>query len=256
VIQLQLGGVVAAAFGLQPRDVTTLSLAFSESGVKGSFNQDECGRAVFPAGVRCPDWERIEVDLDGQRPGLRSQVLSAIEALGDVPFEWSDGTQTTLAVSLAEAPAWACSGAWVETFCPENLHLPVSIRAVTADGRLDATLPAELSVDVATEASATDASCGLARTSGEIEGLFISATYFGVAAGGAEAVVIPPLEADTGFSLHVASALDAPDQTSVEFQMYTLVERDLGLTPPIDATTDPARASCVVFSPFAITDNP
>jgi hypothetical protein len=248
--QLQVGGNVSAALGLPPGDVTTFTLAFDESGMKGTFEQvDACGRAVFPASVRCPDWSLVEVDLDSERDGFRARLLSALEELGDVPLEWGDGTQTTLAVSLAEAPEWACSGDWVETFCPERLAMPLSIRVVTADGRLDAELPAQLSVQVATEASATDASCGFARTAGEIEGLSINATYFGMAAGGPGPELIPPLEADTGFSLNVWRSPESPDQTTAEIRMYTLEQRDLGLTPPLDATTDPAGASCVAFAP-------
>jgi hypothetical protein len=256
VLQVELGRDVSAALGLPPRDVTTFSLAFDESGIKGTFEAlDECGRAVFPASVRCPEWSSIEVDLDRQRPGLRPQVLSALQELSDIPLEWSDGTQTTLAVSLAEAPEWACSGDWVDTFCPERLQIPVSVRAVTADGRLDAELPAELTVNVATEASAMDASatepfCSVARTAGEIEGLHISASYFGVAAGGSGQEVIPPLEADTGFSLNVSRAPESPDRTAARIRMHALERRDPELTPPLGATIDPASASCVVFTPF------
>lgn len=254
VAQVELGSGVAEALGLPPIDVTTFSLAFDESGVKGSLEQlGACGHAVFPAGVRCPDWSRIEVDLDRERPGFLPRLLSALEELSDVPLEWSDGTETTLAVSLAEAPEWACSSAWVETFCPENLQRPVSIRAVTADGRLDAELPAELSLEVATELSATDATCGSARTAGEIEGLLISAWYSGVPAGGPEPEIIPPLEANAGFTLQVRAS-EYSEGTTAEFQMHALEERDLGLTPPLDATTDPAGARCVAFTPFGEVD--
>jgi hypothetical protein len=255
VMQVVLGSDVSRALGLPPGEVT-FSLAFNESGAKGSFEQDGCGRAVFPANVRCGDWPRIEVDLDRERQGFRPRVLSALEALRDVPLEWSDGTQSTLTVSIAEVPEWACSGAWVESFCPENLQTPVSIRATTADGRLDVELPAELSVGMATEASATDASttepvCGLARTAGELEGLLISAFYSGVAAGGPAPEAIPPLEADTGFSLIVGWVPGSPDQTTATFRTYALERRELGLTPPLDTTTYPAGASCVLFAPFA-----
>ena len=249
VLQLELGSDIAEALGLPPRDVTTFSLAFDESGMKGSFEQlDECGRAVFPASVRCPDWSRIEVDLDRQRPGLRPRVLSALEELGDIPLKWSDGTQTTLAISLAEGPEWACSGAWVETFCPERLEIPVSVQAVTADGRLDAELPAELSVEVSTEASATEGTCGFARTAGELEGLLISASYFGVAAGAPGPAVIPPLEADTGFSLQVRAS-ESSDWSTAEIRMLAIERRDPGLTPPLDTTID--AASCIVFGSSA-----
>ena len=90
-----------------PRDVTTFSLAFNEAGLKGTFEpHDECGRAVFPASVHCPDWTEIEVDLDRERDGFRPrQALLALEELGTVPLEWSDGSQTTLAISLAELPS-------------------------------------------------------------------------------------------------------------------------------------------------------
>jgi hypothetical protein len=256
VMQLELGRDFAEALGLPPRDLITFSLAFDERGVKGTFElHDECGRAVFPASVRCPEWASIEVDLDRQRPGLRPQVLSALQELSDMPLRWSDGTRTTLAVSLAEAPEWACSGAWVQTFCPENLQIPVSIRAVTADGRLDAELPAELSLEVSTEASAAEATCGLARTAGEIEGLLISGSYFGVAADAPGAAVIPPLEADTGLSLLVRVP-ESPGRATAELGILPIEQRDPGLTPPIDATIDLRSASCVVFGAFAEAETP
>ncbi|HTV18386.1 MAG TPA: hypothetical protein VMG12_06935, partial [Polyangiaceae bacterium] len=158
--------------------------------------------------------------------------------------------ETTLTVSLADAPEWACSNAWVETFCPETLRMPVTLRAVTADGRLDAELPAELSLDVATPASATDGSCGAARTAGEIEGITLTASYLGVAAGEPAPGVIPPLDANMGLWLRVSAAPPSPDGTSAEVGVLGVERRDRGLTPPLDATAVPAGASCFGFAPF------
>ncbi len=261
LVQLELGSNVAEALGLPPGEVT-FSLAFDASGIEGSFDPyDACGRAVFPASVRCPDWSSIEVDLERHRPGLRSRMLSALEGLRDVPLAWGDGTRTTVTLSLAEAPEWACSGAWIETFCPERLTVPASIRAVTADGRLDAQLPAELALDVATEVSAMDASapepfCSFARTAGEIESLHVSASYFGVTAGGTGPEIIPPLEANAGFSLQVWRAPESPERAAAELRMHALEERHPGLTPPLDATLAPASASCVVFGPYGVEESP
>lgn len=42
-------------------------------------------------------------------------------------------------------------------------------------------------------------------------------------------------------------APESPDRTA-EIRMHALEQRDPGLTPPLDATIDPAGASCVVFA--------
>jgi hypothetical protein len=162
--------------------------------------------------------------------------------------------------SLSFALRAAAGGGWRAAFSPRRhptgasvtsgLHVPLSIRALTADGRLDAVLPAELSLEVATEASAREARCGLARTAGEIESLMISAQYFGAAAVGPSPGVIPPLEANQGFSLQVWRAPESPDRIAAKFRTEALEQRTLGLTPPLDATLDAADASCVVFTPW------
>ncbi|HTV21797.1 MAG TPA: hypothetical protein VMG12_24070, partial [Polyangiaceae bacterium] len=94
VVQSVLGSDFAEALGLPSRDVT-LSLAFDESGIDGSFENDVCGSAVFPANVRCPEWSEVEVDLNDERHGVRPlELLSVIDELSDVPLAWSDGTET------------------------------------------------------------------------------------------------------------------------------------------------------------------
>lgn len=246
-MQEQLGSDVAAALGLPPSDIITFTLTFDESGMRGTFEpHDECGRAVFPANVRCPDWSTVDVELSLERHGVRPiELLSVLDELSEVPLTWGDGTQTTLAVSLVKTPEWACSGNFVETFCPENLQMAVTVRAVTADGRLDAEFPASVSLNVATEGSAMDGTCGMVRTAGEIESISLSASYFGDAAGEPGPGIIPPLEANTGLWLRVSVAPASSEGAMAEIRTLELERQDAGLTPPLDATIDPAGGSCI-----------
>jgi hypothetical protein len=244
VIQQQLDDHVAAALGL-PRAKVTFSLAFDANGIEGTIDpNDGCGLAVFPADVHCVDWSSVEISLDRERDGFRPRdALSVIGELGDVPLQWVDGGTTTLAVSLLEDPTWACSGDWVETFCPETLHMPVSIQATAADGSVDAELPAELTVSVSTEGSTTQGDCGSASAAGEIEQFSIIASNVEVAASALGAQVWNAERGDAALTLHLWRSAG---ETFAEARLTALELVDPGLSSPLDSTVDAAGASCVV----------
>src|SRR5690606_12847555 len=122
-----------------------------------------------------------------------------------------------LSVSLTEEPQWACSSDWVESFRPERLEMPISVRMVTADGRLDAELPADLIVEVTTEAAASQeaVAAGVSRTPGVVESLSVRASYFGDAQAG-----------DVGLSVNVGKSAGV---TSAEGFVRTVASHALNL---------------------------
>jgi hypothetical protein len=195
---------------------------------------------------------RIEVDADRERDGFRPRdVLPLVEELDDIPLQWSGGSATTLSVSLVESPEWACSSAWVPTFCPETLDLPLSMRAVAADGSLDAVLPAVLSVDVATELSANEGTCG-PTAAGAIDSFEVIASDVVVPEGALGADVAPAGEGVAVVSLRVFAGAEGE---RAEAHVFSAEPRDPGLGPPLDGTIDPARVSCVeVPTPGGLVD--
>jgi hypothetical protein len=243
VVVRELGSDVAEALGLPPSEAT-LALAFHANGIEGSIDShdDSCGAAVFPADARCPEWTEIEVDLDRERDGFRPRdALSDFEELDDVPLRWSDGSETTVALMLVEPPGWACSREWIETFTPESLAMLVVVRAVTADGRLDVELPAELTVAVSTEASVTQGTVTPPNAGGVIQSLDIIASNVPVPAASVVTDLVPNEDGDVRLTLRLWKT---PERTHAEGQVSELELRDLGLTPPLDRTIDPARAVC------------
>ena len=248
VVVSQLGSDVPEALGL-PSGEATLALVFHANGIEGSIDpHDDCGAAVFPAAARCPGWPEIEVDLDRERDGFRPRdALSQFANRDDVPLRWSDGSETTVALTLVEPPLWACSGEWVETLTPETLTMLVRVHAVTSDGRLDAELPAELTVRVSTEASVTqgDGAQPNAEAGGLLQSLTIIASNVPVSAASLGTDVAPNEDGNVRFTLRLWKT---PDRTEAEASVSQLELRDVGLTPPLDATVDPVRAVCVAVS--------
>lgn len=253
VVQEELGARVAAAIGLPPKKVT-FSLTFDESGIQGTIDpNDGCGFAVFPADARCPDWPRVDVDLDRERDGFRPRdALARVDELADVPLRWLDASATTVAalldttltVSLVEVPDVACGPFYVD-FCPEALTLPVTIRATAADGSLAADLPAELSVSVARDDS--EGICVEGRMAGEIEGFSIIAEDVPVPASALPAAVWSAERGDAALSLRLFMGWGSA-RPYAEAEVIAVELVDPGLTSPLDATVDSAP-TCVVDRP-------
>ncbi len=241
IMQLKLGSDVAGALGLPATDVT-FSLSFDENGMKGTLDpHDDCGIAVFPASVRCPQWPNSEVDLDRERDGFRPRdALSLLDELGEIPLRWTDGTETLLTLSLIQSPYWACSDEWIESDRPERLDLPIVVHLVTADGRLEAELPAELSVEVATEVSASLEAAAASGTGGGTPGVVqsfsVHVAYFGDGQPGS-----------VGYKVNVWNTDGAP---RAEGFIHTVYSRAISVAPPLDATLD-TSARCLYFAPGA-----
>jgi hypothetical protein len=124
--------------------------------------------------------------------------------------------------------------------------MPVSVRLVSADGRVDAEVPGQLSVDVGTEFSASDVSSGTSTPAGEIESLSIHTTIPPSALD--ESSAVSEVD-DTGFSLNVWKNAEG---VSAEAFVMSLVERSPNLRAPIDETAGEAR--CVVASAAAAAE--
>jgi len=240
MVQEELDGTVASALGLPPKKVT-LSMAFDVNGLGGTIEaNDDCGAAVFPAGARCPEWTSLEVDLGSERNGFDPHdALPRLYDLADVPLRWLNAPATTLSVELSDVPGFACSNAWIETFGPETLEAPVSIRVTTADGSIAAELPAELRVSLSTEHSAASGQTGPA---GEVQGaaLFVNDAIVPESALGERIWPSGAGEAVLGLRVFLDGA-----GAQAEAEVRALELRSIGLTAPLDSTLDPARASCI-----------
>jgi hypothetical protein len=246
VLQNELNKRAAAALGL-PASEPTLSLAFGRNGIEADIDpHDDCGSAVIPADVRCPGWPSIEVDLDRERDGFRPRdALQELETFEGVPLRWQhDGGTTMLSISITKAPEWACTDDFIETSSRERLSMSVSIRAMTADGRLDAELPAELSVSVATSAGEK---AGLVPSSGSIAGriqeLSLSVSDALVPSG---AALSSAAVGEPAVSLHAWKGI--VPQWEAEGRVLALESRDPGLTSPLDATVDEESFACVIVA--------
>ena len=256
VLQREVGADVAEALGLPPLGYT-LSIAFESDGPHGTFEAgDYCGLTVFPARTHCPEWNEVEVALDRDRDGFRPRdALSALGEMSNLPLRWDDGTETTLSVTVVEGPEWACSGSWVETYCPENLYMPMSVRVTTGDGRIDSEMPAQLSLSVTTEASAGFDGCGLGETPGQIEdlGLFVEGVVPDAALG--DGLIAPDTNS---VSLEVNVWKSPATGTHTELRLYRAELHEAALAPPIDATVNAAGASCVSYAgdPIATAATP
>lgn len=251
VVQLELPESAAQGVGL-PSTSATLSLAFDARGVRGTLDPNAgCGFAVLPSDAHCADWSRVEVDLDRERDGFRPRdALSALEALGEVPLRFWDGDETTLSLSIVQAPQWACSDEWNLTFCPIHLELPLTIRATTEDGSLDAELPAALELSVSTEASASEGTCGSRRAAGELEELSLQVTRVRMPAGTLGAAVWRPERGEVGLSLQLWRGPDGPH---AEAQVFAIELEAPELNGPLGATLDPTTR-CVVAKDTARPD--
>lgn len=79
----------------------------------------------------------------------------------------------------------------------------VGVRAVTADGRLDVELPAELTLDVSTEASATQGTGTPADAAGLIQSLRIIASDVPVPAASLSTDVVPNEDGNARLTLRL-----------------------------------------------------
>jgi hypothetical protein len=238
VVQLELEPSVATALGL-PAAQAAFSLAFELDRIEGVIEQPVgCGFAVYPADARCPDWTALEVALDRERDGFRPRdALASFDEFVDVPLRWrgSDAT-TTVTLTLTEEPAWACSSAWYESYDPERLVLPVSVRAVTADGSIDIEVPAEFEVDVTTALSTSQVSgpAGVIQSAGVLIDAVLAPGFLGPE-------LWPADQGDAMLSLNVWSR---PEGAHAEGHVNVVEAYALDLGPPLDATVADGDVSC------------
>lgn len=151
IVQAEIDPAVAEPLKLTDaipdEDPFTLSIGFNPYGVRGTMDtggDHQCGVVVFPAGQRCEEPTRPEIDMDEAVNGVSPRdVLAAIPEVAEVPVQWSDGTSTTLSIAIEGEPRSACGDWPVPNLSPEQVTILLDVRVATGDGRVDVVLPAE-----------------------------------------------------------------------------------------------------------------
>lgn len=175
VMLSELPAEVPAALGLPPHR-STFELSFTDHGMEGMFEQlSDCGSAVFPADVRCPEWPAVEVDLQRELNGGRlAAALSELEKRANLPIRWANGSETTLSVSVVQEPDWGCGDRWQTKSCSEYVKIPVRLHVATGDGQVDGEVPGALVATFATDEPSPYASCEEGHAVGDLLGVAVS----------------------------------------------------------------------------------
>ena len=148
VLQAELPPGLAAQLGLseatQEAKPSTLTLWLGADGVRGTIEgSGACGLLVFPQGRRCSRGGSVPIALE---PKADAAIARINAELHDVTVHAPlDDTYTTMTITQVGAPGEVCSGFFPLAHAPGSPTLiTLEARVVSADGRFDLRLPAEL----------------------------------------------------------------------------------------------------------------
>jgi hypothetical protein len=251
-IDLEVGELLGWPAATPGQEYLLLAVRFEPGGITGTFETGvgyQCGLAVLPAGARCPEWTERQLDptleVDSYVP---SQVTAAIERFAAVPIAWDDGSTTTLELSVAREPEWACTYQWIETPCPYQLATPLAMRLTTGDGRLDLVLPAKAEVEIAGRLAVGSELCGEAEREGWTEqlslelGAIVPASVLPAQAEFLRAALPAGSALIVGLNAHARG--ESMDELRLSFGAIRLGDHAAMVDGVIDATTNGSTLNC------------